>query len=840
MRDAFALVAILVVIAAAPARAAVTLSARLEPSRVAVGEAADLAVTVNGAQNAPAPTLTPPAGLSIRYVGPETQVSIVNGQMTASITHHYTVVAQREGTFAVGPITLDYEGTTLGAGSPRLTVTASPTGAPTGGEQLRLVLEAPKTTVYLHERVPLGLALWVGNTRVSDLQYPVIGGDGFALDPFGEPAQRQVRTADGAFQLVDFSTTLVPLRAGTLTVGPATMNLAQVSQRPRRGFFLGGSSRQPIELRSEPLTLEVLPLPDAGRPPDFGGAVGRFSLDVKAAPRDLVAGDPVTLTITVRGTGTLEGAATPAVAERPGLKVYPVQPAAQQPPATPGEITRVFEQVVIPKEPGTVTLPPVRLAYFDPEARAYRVAQHGPIVLAVRAPAPGSAPAQVVGAPARPDPATAPAEPLGRDVVFIKEAPGHFVPTDARRWKRPIFWLLQLVPPLVWVAVMLWAARRQRLGSDARFARFSAAGRTARTALAAARARLQGGDRDGCLDAVAQAVTAYLSAKLDLPPGSVDPERAGERLRGTRAGPPVVDELRALLATCERVRFAPGSTDDGEAERALGQAEGIVRSLERERRLGRVFGATAAMVLVALAVGAAGPAPAADETPQAAFFRGNALYADGRFADAAAAYEQVLAGGVESGPTYYNLGNARLRAGDTGGAVWAYERARRLSPRDADVLANLRFARTAGTEPAPAAWWTRVLFPLAGVATSDELVGAAALLWWLAVALVVAARLAPGARRVLRRAALAVGVAGAVVLLSFGWRLATVDLRDEAVVVAPEPVTVRFEPSETGTSHYTAAPGSVLRVLGTREGWRQVARGDGARGWVEASALANL
>jgi tetratricopeptide (TPR) repeat protein len=839
MRRAFLVLLLLVCTLAAPARAAVTLSARIEPSRVTVGEPADLAVTVNGAQNAPPPTLTPPDGLTIRYVGPETQVSIVNGQVSSSITHHFQVIAQREGLFAVGPISIQHEGQTLGAGSPRLTVTAAPGGAPTGGDQLRLVLEAPKTTVYLHERLPLRLALWVGNTRVGDLQYPVIPGDGFALDPFGEPSQRQVRTPEGAFQLVEFATTLVPLRAGTLTVGPATMHLSQYAERARRGFF-GGMSRQAIELRSEPITLEVLPLPEAGRPADFGGAIGKFSLDVKAAPRDVVAGDPVTLTITVRGTGTLEGAATPAVAERPGLKVYPVQPAAQQPPATAGEITRVFEQVVIPQEPGTVTLPPVRLAYFDPEAQAYRVAQHGPIVLAVRAPAPGTAP-QVVGAPAAaPTPAAQTPEPLGRDLVFIKEAPGDLVPAAAPRWRAPGFWLLQLVPLALFLAVTWWTARRERLGSDVRYARFSAAGRTARTALADARARLKGGDRTGCVDAVAQAVTAYLSAKLDLPPGSVGPERVGERLRGTRVGPGVIDDLRALLATCERVRFAPGSNADGDAEQALAQAEGIVRTLERERRLGRDLGATAALLLGLLTLAVVTPAPAAEETPQAAFFRGNAAYADGRFADAANAYASVLASGVESGATYYNLGNARLRAGDTGGAIWAYERAHRLLPRDADVVANLRFARVPGTEPPPPPLWARALFPLAGVATADELAGAAAVAWWLLFALLIVARLAPRAARPLRRIAIAVGVVGVVVLLSFGWRLATVDLRHEAVVIASEPITVRFEPSPNGTSHYTAAPGSVLRVLGEREGWRQVARGDGARGWAEANALADL
>ena len=70
------------------------------------------------------------------------------------------------------------------------------------------------------------------------------------------------------------------------------------------------------------------------------------------------------------------------------------------------------------------------------------------------------------------------------------------------------------------------------------------------------------------------------------------------------------------------------------------------------------------------------------------------------------------------------------------------------------------------------------------------------------------------------------------------WREELIERR--AVVVAPAEVAVRFEPTPTGTAHFQAKPGTVLRVVTEREGWTQVARGDGLRGWVERAAVAPL
>ncbi len=827
------IVAAAVLLAAQVARAAVTAQARLDPPRVAVGDGAALAVEVRGSQNAGTPSVPVPDGVGIQYVGPATQLSIVNGQTTSSITHHFTVTPRREGTFTIGPITVAADGQTLQAGTVTLQAAAGGGGEAPAGEQLRLDLGARRTTVYLHERVPLTVTLLVGRIQVGDVQYPQVPGDGFALEPMPQPAQRQEVRGGSLFQVVEFQSALTPLRTGTITVGPATMSMSVLSERPRRhGFFFGGAVREPVELTSPPLQLEVLPLPEAGKPADFSGAVGRFSLDVRAAPLDVTAGDPVTLTYTLRGEGDLSSATPPSLAASDALRVYPVQSAAV--PAGSAPATRVFEQVVIPQRPGTVELPPVRFSWFDPEARAYRVAEPAPISLTVRAAAPPGGP-QIVGAPAG-TPAM-PAAPVGRDIVFIKDAPGALAPIGAARWRSPVFWGLQVIPLLVWAAAVVIDRRRRRLGTDVRYARFTRAGRAARTALEEARAALARGDAAAFHDRVAGAVTDYLAAKLDLPPGGVTPESVAARLREVRLPDAVSGELREFLGACEVARFAAGTTADGDMRRTLARADTIVRTLERARRLGPVASAAALALAAALLTGGAGAA--GEDTPQATFFRANALYADGRYAEAAAAYERVLATGLASAPTYFNLGNAYLKAGQVGPAVLAYERARRLAPGDPDVRANLAFAREQAGAVESAPWWSRFL-PLAASWSSDTLLLAAALAWWTLALCLVARRLAPRIRRAATRGVLVAAAALLVAGSSAAYRLGTVDLRRAAVVVAPAEVAVRFEPSSTGTVHFQAKPGATLRVLAEREGWVQVARDDGLRGWVERGAVGEV
>ncbi|HEV7731089.1 MAG TPA: BatD family protein [Candidatus Binatia bacterium] len=834
MRRLLLITALLVVPALATAQ--VTVRAVLDPPQIAVGQTSDLQVVVQNARTTGTPTIANVAGATVQYAGPETNVAITNGQVTQSVTHHFTVTPQHEGTITLGPITVPHEGGTVSAGAVTLRVAAGE--ATPDDDQLGLTMSVPRTRVWLHERLPVTVLLRVGAVRVGEVQYPEIPADGVAFEALAEPSQRQEQGAGGAAQIVEFRTALTPLRAGPVTIGPATLKLSMLTQRAgRRSIFQPGMSRQPMQLTSEPIELDVQPLPDAGRPADFSGAVGRFSLDVRATPLELTQGDPVTLTITLRGEGNLASATPPALPASDALRVYPPQPAnAQNNAASSGDgLIRVYEQVVIPQASGAVTLPALRFSYFDSESGRYRAATPPPIALTIRPSSRAAEAPQIVGG--TPVPAsTTPTEPLGRDIVFIKDAPGALVPSGAHRWRAAGFWLLQLVPLAIWLVVVVVDRRRRRLGTDVRFARFTRAGRAARDGLAAARTALDAGDRGVFYDRVAGAVHDYLSAKLDLPPGSITAERAGERLRAARIPDRLADELRAFFTTCEQARFAPGAMADGDMRHTLERADAIVTALERERRL-----RPAAFVVALLLLGLGAGVVVAADGPAGDFFRGNALYADGRYAEAAAAYEQVAAGGVGSAPLWFNLGNAWLKAGDVGRAIAAYERARRLAPRDPDVQANLRFAREeAKVEAVAPPLAARLLVPLAFWATSDELLVLASVAWWVLWLLLAAGRLWPRQQRAATRAAIVAGLVLVIAGSAAAWRISAVDARQAAVVTAGKDVTVRFEPSESGTAHFEAPPGTLLDVLGVRDAWVQVARDDGVRGWIERSALTML
>jgi len=810
---------------------AVTLEARLDPYQVRVGESADLSVTAQGAQDLPAPQIAAPDGVNLRYVGPETQVSLTNGHMTASITHHFSVAPTRAGAFTIGPITVPYQGATLTAGPVTLQALAANAPAAAGGglagDQLKLVLSTPRTEVFLHEALPLTIQLRVGNVQVTDLQYPTLPGEGFALEKLGEPSQQQQQTAQGAIQVVTFHSTLTPLKAGPLTLGPAHMGMGLVTRRRSRspfGFFGDDLRSQPLDLQSDPLTLTVLPLPEEGRPAGFTGAVGQFDFDLAAAPKEVAVGDPITVTLTVRGTGNIESVTPPVYVESDALKVYPVQPQSKT-----GD--RVFEQVVIPQHAGEAALPALSFSWFDPAARAYRTVTRGPVPITVRPAATAQAAPRIVGT--RPEEPKA-AETLGRDIVFIKDASGPFTPIGDRAWRHWSFWAWQWVPLAGWIAAIVYERRRRRVSGNVRYARFTRAGREAQRALAGARTALKAGDPAAFYDQVARAVSEYLAAKLDLPPGSVTAETARARLAAHGLAPTLAEELEQFFATCERVRFAPTALGDGDMPRTLERATAIVRALERARGL---TAPTAALLLAALLTAAAHAA--APEGAATVFFRGNALYGEERYADAIAEYEKVLAGGQESGNLYFNLGNAYLRTGDVGRAVLAYERARRLIPGDPDLRANLAFARTLSGDTDEPPLWVRALFPLADRLTASALLADASALFAVVMFLLTVTHLFVGARWA--RPAAVVAAVGLVVLLASGvYRLATLELPAHAVVVAKQPATVRFEPSPNGTSHFEAKPGAVLRLLGEREGWAQVARADGRRGWIPRDTVAPL
>jgi tetratricopeptide (TPR) repeat protein len=210
------------------------------------------------------------------------------------------------------------------------------------------------------------------------------------------------------------------------------------------------------------------------------------------------------------------------------------------------------------------------------------------------------------------------------------------------------------------------------------------------------------------------------------------------------------------------------------------------------------------------------------------FDSANKLYEQGKFGEAAGAYEKLAQSGVISPALCFNLGNALFKSGQIGRAIGAYRQAADLTPRDPDVRANLQFARSQVPGPAlRVSRWERWL----GALNLNEWTWLASGAVWLTFLLLAAAQLRPGLGRTLRSYAAAAGGAAVLLCACLGLALANHAPGKTAIVIARD-TTVCAGPLEESPRAFTAQDGAELRVLDRKDDWLQVTDGAGRIGWL--------
>jgi len=217
----------------------------------------------------------------------------------------------------------------------------------------------------------------------------------------------------------------------------------------------------------------------------------------------------------------------------------------------------------------------------------------------------------------------------------------------------------------------------------------------------------------------------------------------------------------------------------------------------------------------------------------------NALYDDGKFAEAAAAYEKIE---PKTANVYYNLGNAWFRQNKLGLAVLNYERARRLAPRDPDILANLKFAQhrlgvdEVNTRPRA---FQRFLHSVVESRTANQWSGYELAGVWLTVLAIGACVYLPK----LRTGFVFVSVAGVLWFLVAAFALSYQMMGNrsapEGIVVATE-TDARFAPLTDSTIHFRLSEGTKVVIREDRGQWLFVERADGQQGWVKTDTIGQI
>jgi tetratricopeptide (TPR) repeat protein len=218
------------------------------------------------------------------------------------------------------------------------------------------------------------------------------------------------------------------------------------------------------------------------------------------------------------------------------------------------------------------------------------------------------------------------------------------------------------------------------------------------------------------------------------------------------------------------------------------------------------------------------------------FSAANKLYAEGKFSAAALAYDKILQAGAQSPALLFNAGNAAFKAGHFGKAIAAYRQAERLSPRDAELRANLAFVRNQvqGTTVRESRWqsWGNVL-------TLNEGALVTATFFWATLALLILRQWRPALVSKLKTSTRVFAALTFLAGANLAWQAQRHFHSSVAVVTASE-TTARSGPFEEAQSAFTVRDGAELTVRDRHDDWVQVANGAGKIGWVSRKQVAVL
>jgi len=581
----------------------INFEATVDSNKVELGQPFELNLTFNGTQYMPALEAPIIEGFQARYVGPSTRMSIINGQVSSSITHVYTLLPARKGTFQIGPFRFEHKGDVYNSNPITVEVVdvvALPQTPPAqaGGQpeamdlndQIFLIMQIGKNKIYLNEAVPVIIKLFVNKLGVRDIQYPQFSHDGFSAGEFGQPRQYREIVGGIGYDIIEFNTTVFGLKPGEFRLGPATMQCNLLVQRQNRGqappspdnffnsdffnSFLGGYQAYPLNLKSTDIPVTVLSLPEENKPASFSGAMGIFDFEASVNLLEVKVGDPVTLKAIVRGQGNFNTVKFPATDLGDNFKAY-------EPQVKQENVTKIFEEVMIPLNDGIKEIPAVNFSFFNTGTGQYQTITRGPFPIKVIR-SEKTEELQVVENK-RSDTTLLKEEKLGRDIIYIKATSGKLTKKGEYLYKNKIFLGCQVLPLFLYLFIVVMHARNRRFKTDVRFARQLLAPRKARAGIRLAAGYFQKENVRDFYDALFDTMQEYLGDKFHLPSKGITISVIDEQLRSRGLPETILAKIEELFSECDMVRYAASQLTKEHMQNSLIKLEEVIDHLQRNK-----------------------------------------------------------------------------------------------------------------------------------------------------------------------------------------------------------------------------------------------------------------
>ena len=559
--------------------------ATVDRNQITLIDSLQLAITIQGTQNTPPPELPSLPDFRITSSGTSSSTQIVNFKRSISITHKYRLTPMNTGQFKIGSARIRANGK-IYATQPITVVVHKPTAQKQSVDKSVFIqTNVSKKTAYVGEQLIYSFKLFHRiEAKNLDLSMP-FGASHFQKEELGKAKSYQSLINGIQYQVQEISVALFPIKQGKAEIPPAMLDLDiyHRTRSNRRGFFNDSFFGQGIRaehkvLRSKPLSVEILALPEKGKPLGFKNIIGQFNIQANLGKKDLEVGDTTTLTITVSGKGNIRGVTFPEPELNRQFKIYPDQPEFKQ-TVTANQIIgqKVFKFALVPLQSGAVTLPALTLAYFDPEAKDYRQVKTRPITLTVH---PSSAEETLnhVQSNSINNTLTKPEiEILAEDILPIHTQLNDFQNVNSEIGTSTLIGFVS--PALLFVMAAFFIRQQKRLTTDVAFYRNKKAFKTASQKLENL-ARAQNSESKEFVSELSEILREYIGDKLNMPGKAITAAEVEHKLKESNYQANAANSTRKLLEKCEALQYTPVSS--GNNLELLNESQGIIKILEKK------------------------------------------------------------------------------------------------------------------------------------------------------------------------------------------------------------------------------------------------------------------
>ncbi|GAA3644308.1 BatD family protein [Flavivirga jejuensis] len=558
-------ISILLILTASIASAQVKFEAKVSKQKLGINER----LRVDFEMNKDGDNFDPPNFSNFNVVGPTQSVSNswINGVRTYKKTYSYFLTPKKRGNFTIKQATISIGGEIYKTLPINIQVTAAvdkpndPNDVSSiASENIHLVAEVSKSNPYLNEAITVVYKLYVSPTIAVDNWNEI---DSPRYNDFWSQninTQGQ-KVQNGTFNGKDYrflvlrKAVLYPQKTGKLNIEPLSLDIVLRVPSNRRDIF--GSrlmTRVNKTVSAGNKTIQVKPLPEAGKPVDFAGAVGNFKLDVVTSKKVLDASESFQIKVAVKGNGNLKLFKLPKISLPSSLEVYEPEHKEEVKTNLSGMRGTVSDSyTVVPQYKGKYPIPSISFSYFDLKTESYKRLSSDEIII------------DVLNGPTNNASGTSDGNAVNNgkqrvvlnndQFAFIKTKTSFISTKSVHFFKTNLFWSLLLLPFLAIPLAIVVRNKKANRDADVYGNRIRKADKLAKKYLSNAKKSL--GKKEAFYIALEKALHNYLKARLHIETNDLSKDKVNSLLKEKHVDDKTLKDFIAIVENCELARYTP-------------------------------------------------------------------------------------------------------------------------------------------------------------------------------------------------------------------------------------------------------------------------------------------